>query len=54
MLVAHEFCSSNYQKESGAKMREGWHGEDYLILFDESELTAASNRYEMARLLPVS
>ena len=33
-------------------MREGWHGEDYLVLFDESELAAASDRYEMVRLLP--
>jgi len=33
-------------------MREGWHGEDYLVLFDESELAAASDRYEMVRFLP--
>jgi|HubBroStandDraft_2_1064218.scaffolds.fasta_scaffold16195_3 hypothetical protein len=33
-------------------MREGWHGEDYVVLFDESELTAASERYELSRLLP--
>ena len=33
-------------------MREGWHGEDYVVLFDESELTAASERYEVSRLLP--
>lgn len=33
-------------------MREGWHGEEYWILFDESEVSAASSRYEMGRLLP--
>ena len=33
-------------------MREGWHGEDYLVLFDESELAATSERYEVLRLLP--
>jgi hypothetical protein len=33
-------------------MREGWHGDDYLILFDESEAGAASDRYELLRLLP--
>jgi hypothetical protein len=33
-------------------MREGWHGDDYLILFDESEVVAASERYEFLRLLP--
>src|SRR6267142_1069972 len=33
-------------------MREGWHGEDYLVLFDESEVAAASERYEVLRLLP--
>src|SRR5882757_863568 len=33
-------------------MREGWHGEDYLVLFDESELVAASERYDVSRLLP--
>jgi hypothetical protein len=33
-------------------MREGWHGDDYLILFDESEVVAASERYELLRLLP--
>jgi hypothetical protein len=31
-------------------MREGWHGD--LILFDESEAVAASDRYELLRLLP--
>ncbi len=33
-------------------MLEGWHGDDYLILFDESEVAAASDRYEVLRLLP--
>jgi len=35
-------------------MREGWHGEDYLVLFDEAEAGAASERYEVLRLLPGS
>jgi len=33
-------------------MREGWHDEDYLVLFDESELAAATERYDVSRLLP--
>ena len=33
-------------------MREVWHGADYLVLFDEAEVGAASERYEVLRLLP--
>jgi hypothetical protein len=33
-------------------MIEGWHGEDYLILFAESEISAVSERYSMSQLLP--
>lgn len=33
-------------------MHEGWDGDDYLILFDESESPAASERYGLARFLP--
>jgi hypothetical protein len=33
-------------------MREGWHNDDYLILFDETEVYAASNRYAISELLP--
>jgi hypothetical protein len=33
-------------------MREGWHGEDYLVLFDQAEVGPASERYEVLRLLP--
>jgi hypothetical protein len=33
-------------------MREGWHNDDYLVLFDEAEISAASNRYAIAQLLP--
>jgi hypothetical protein len=33
-------------------MQEGWLGDDYLILFAESEIADASARYEMDRLLP--
>jgi hypothetical protein len=29
-------------------MREGWRGEDYLILFDESEIVEITNRYDIA------
>jgi len=29
-------------------MREGWVSDDYLILFDESEVTAASKRYSLS------
>jgi hypothetical protein len=33
-------------------MREGWHNDDYPVLFDETEISAASNRYAIAHLLP--
>jgi hypothetical protein len=33
-------------------MHEGWYGDDYFVLFDESEAVAASDRYEVLRLLP--
>ncbi len=33
-------------------MNEGWHGDDYLILFDESEIASASDRYAIAQSLP--
>ena len=33
-------------------MIEGWLGDDYLILFDESEVEAASDRYAISRWLP--
>jgi hypothetical protein len=33
-------------------MREGWHHNDYLILFDETEVTAASDRYAISLWLP--
>jgi len=33
-------------------MIEGWHGEDYLILFADSEIAAVSDRYSMSQLLP--
>jgi len=29
-------------------MREGWLGEDYLILLDEAEITDLTNRYDIA------
>ena len=33
-------------------MLEGWHGENYLILYDESETSAASESYNIAGPLP--
>jgi hypothetical protein len=33
-------------------MREGWHEDDYLILFDEAEISAVSDRYAISQSLP--
>jgi hypothetical protein len=33
-------------------MQEGWHGDEYLILFDASEVPDASARYDIASSLP--
>lgn len=33
-------------------MREGWHGENYLILFDPSEISGASTNYAIDKYLP--
>jgi len=33
-------------------MNEGWFGDDYLILFADSELDAAGDRYGISRWLP--
>jgi hypothetical protein len=33
-------------------MTEGWCGDDYLILFADSEVTSASERYAIDRMLP--
>jgi hypothetical protein len=33
-------------------MREGWHGSDYLILFEGEEIPQASSRYDIAAALP--
>ena len=33
-------------------MNEGWQGDDYLILFAESEIPAACERYTISELLP--
>jgi hypothetical protein len=38
--------------EQGQTMREGWHNDDYLVLFDEGEISAASNRYAISVSLP--
>jgi len=33
-------------------MREGWLGDDYLVLFSESEIRVANGRYKFEELLP--
>jgi hypothetical protein len=33
-------------------MREGWCKDEYLVLFDESEIAIASERYAISQLLP--
>ena len=33
-------------------MREGWSGDDHLIIFAESEVDPVSERYAMSALLP--
>jgi hypothetical protein len=33
-------------------MHEGWHNDDYLVLFDEAEISAASNRYAISEAIP--
>ena len=33
-------------------MLEGWNGDDYLILFEESELSSAETLYNLAKFLP--
>ena len=33
-------------------MYEGWVGDDYLVLFSESEIAAANDRYGFEKLLP--
>jgi hypothetical protein len=33
-------------------MNEGWCGDNYLILFDESEVASTSERYAISQMLP--
>lgn len=33
-------------------MIEGWHGDDYLVLFDDAEISAFTTRYDFGRYLP--
>ncbi|HKF23712.1 MAG TPA: hypothetical protein VKE93_19205 [Candidatus Angelobacter sp.] len=33
-------------------MKEGWHGKEYLILFAESEVANASERYAISECIP--
>ena len=44
--------TSDHQHVAGSEHARDWHGEDYLVLFDESEAAAVSERYEVLRLLP--
>jgi hypothetical protein len=34
-------------------MIEGWHGENYLMLFDEAEVASASDRYAILLLFSI-
>jgi hypothetical protein len=40
------------KKDRSRTMREGWHNDDYLVLFDEAEISAATNRYAISESLP--
>jgi hypothetical protein len=33
-------------------MKEGWHGDNYLLLLDPSEVAAATNSYRLDKFLP--
>ena len=33
-------------------MKEGWHGEDYLVLFTDKEIQVESERYGISAMLP--
>jgi hypothetical protein len=33
-------------------VRQGWYGDDYLILFNDSEASAASDSYAISQVLP--
>ena len=48
----HLNTSADHQHVAGSEHARDWHGEDYLVLFDESEAAAVSERYEVLRLLP--
>lgn len=41
-----------YLPLSGDFVRQGWYGDVYLILFDDSEASAASDRYAISQVLP--
>jgi hypothetical protein len=40
------------ERQVVSRMREGWHGSDYLILFEGEEISQASSRYGIASALP--
>ncbi len=45
-LLVSIFCGG------ASSLIEGWHGDDYLVLFNEAETSALSARYEVGRYLP--
>src|SRR5438552_3147011 len=38
--------TSDHQHVAGSEHARDWHGEDYLVLFDESEAAAVSERFK--------
>ena len=36
----------------GDSRTEGWYGDDYLLLFDEAEVSSVSDRYAISQFLP--
>jgi hypothetical protein len=44
--------SPEKNKDNETQMREGWHNDDYLILFDQGEIPVVSSRYAISQLLP--
>jgi hypothetical protein len=40
------------ERQDVSRMREGWHGNDYLIIFEAEEIPRASSSYDLAAVLP--
>jgi hypothetical protein len=49
--VADAYTSPTFSSKVGDSMKEGWLGNDYLILFDEAEAASASDRYAISQSL---